>query len=152
MRRGVSMIELILVIGLVMIISSVSLINLVRRKSTAETSAVVANMAALLREAQSRSMSQASSTTWGVHFENGTSSFYAIFPGTYSTSSRESVYGLPTGIQFVTSTVAANSYIEIVFAQLSGAASGSSSVAVARATSPLASSTITVNQSGAIAY
>lgn len=152
MRKGVSILELVLVMALTVIISGTALVNLTRRKSNTETATVVASIAALLREAQSRSVGQASSTSWGVHFENGTTSFYALFSGTYSTSSRENFYGLPNGIQFVTSTVAQNRYIEMTFTQISGAAQGSSSVAIARTSSPLVSSTITVDPSGAISY
>jgi prepilin-type N-terminal cleavage/methylation domain-containing protein len=152
MRRGFSMIEILLVLGITAVLATAAAINLQGRKSSAELTTTAGNIVSLLREAQSRSMSQASSTAWGVHFENGTSSFYALFSGTYSTSSREAVYSLPAALQYVTSTVASSRYIEMTFAQISGLASGSSSVAIARKSSPSSSSTITLDPSGAISY
>jgi prepilin-type N-terminal cleavage/methylation domain-containing protein len=153
--RGFTAIELILVLGIIVILSTVTLIGLSGRKNKTELDGVTKQMASLLREAQSRSVSQSSSTGWGVRFANPTSTtpFYALFAGSsYATSSERGRYVLPSDIAYVTSTVARGAVLDTTFIQISGAASSSISVAISLISQPAASSTINVSAAGAISY
>jgi prepilin-type N-terminal cleavage/methylation domain-containing protein len=152
-RGGFSFVELLTVMGLIALLATITLVSLSGRRRTTEIAKTTEQMAALLREAQSRSVAQASSTGWGVHFDNrGGTPFYALFAGTYSTSSRQSVYSLPTTLSYITSTIAAGQYAEVTFSQISGMASGSSTLGIYSISDPTSSSTINVNGAGAVSY
>lgn len=154
-RSAFTIVELLLVVGIVVLIGLVSMPNFYKRRGTATLSAETQSIAALLREAQSRSMSQASSSAWGVHFDNtGGVPFFALFASPYSAASIESRYALPESLQFSTATVPAGAFIEISFSQISGAlaAQSSSSVAIAAKSAPQSTSTVSVDASGAISF
>lgn len=154
-RRGFTVIELILVLGIIVILSTVSFVGLSGRKNKTELDGVTKQMVSLLREAQSRAVSQSSSTVWGARFANvtSTSPFYALFVGaTYSTSTERGHYALPSGIVYATSTLSLGSSTDIVFSQISGAASTSTSIKIYLSSQPSSSSTITVSSAGAISY
>jgi prepilin-type N-terminal cleavage/methylation domain-containing protein len=153
-RRGVSLVELLLTIGIIAIISTVMLVNLLGRRNTTELNLAGQRITALLREAQSRAMSQASSTTWGVRFDNTNAAapFAALFSGAYSTSSREDIYLLPAGLQFAASFLPAGSSTSAVFVQITGRPLATSSVRIASRNSTSTIVTITVDSSGAVAY
>ena len=151
-RSGYTFVELLLVIGIIAILGAVTLVNLANPTGTRDVTSTAERIAALLREAQSRSVSQASSTSWGVRFDNGASPFYALYGGTYATSSREAYYALPATVGFSTSTIAADGFIEISFAQRSGSPAGSSTVGIYSIRDPATSSTISVASSGMVSY
>lgn len=153
-REGTTLVELLVVIGLIAAFALVALFNLFGRKGQTDLDNTAQSIAALLREAQSRSMVQASSTGWGVHFENSTSTapFYSLFASSYGTSTALGYYRLPGAVAYVTSTLASGASLEITFAQLTGFASASASVGIYLANNPGSSSTITVASSGAVSY
>ena len=152
MRNGYTFAELLIVIAIMIILSLVSFANFVSRRNHSSLTSTASAMAGLLREAQGRAMAQASSTSWGVHFENGTPAFFALFSVPYASSSLAGYYSLPAFVQYASSSIAQGSYAEVIFSQLSGVASGSSSVTVQLSQDPTTSSTITVASSGAVAY
>jgi Tfp pilus assembly protein FimT len=129
---GATLVEMIVVMAIIAIITAVAVADLARRRSqSGELDGTRKQMVALLREAQSRSVQQASSTSWGVHFDNSvTPPFYALFAGTYGTSSRVTYVRLPAGVAYVTSTVPASSTVNITFSQISGAVSASTSIGI----------------------
>ncbi|OGZ01283.1 MAG: hypothetical protein A3B13_03265 [Candidatus Liptonbacteria bacterium RIFCSPLOWO2_01_FULL_45_15] len=155
-RTGTTLIELLIVISMIGVISVVALLNLLGRSAQTDLNNATEQIASLLREARSRSVSQASSTSWGVHFENSTTTapFYALFYSqTYSTSTVLGYYRLPSGIVYATSSIASGSSIDATFAQLSGQASSSASIKIyvsGKGTSN--SSTISVASSGAVSF
>jgi len=145
--------EMLIVTAIVVILLLISLVSLVGRRNQTSLTTTVANMAALLREAQSKSVFQASSTSWGVHFENADAPFFALFETSYSSSSHSGYYALPVWVDYATSSIAQDSWAEVTFAQLSGAASGSSSISVyVLQSNPVISSTITISPAGAVSY
>ncbi len=144
--------ELLVVIGLIAAVAITALVVLGNRRSASEVNAAGERIAALLREAQSRAVGQASSSAWGVHFDNTdpNTPFYALFAGMYSTSSRQSVYLLPTSAKFSTSTLAEGSIAEVTFAQITGGATGSSTIMLESRSDRNVSSTITITSAGSI--
>src|SRR5262245_22356553 len=126
MRNGYTLAELLVVIGLITVLEVVSLASLVSRRNRSQLTSTTSTMAGLLREAQSRSAAQSSDTNWGVHFDNGTPAFFALFSGTYAANRIAGYYALPGWVAYSTSSIAAGSYAEVTFTQISGAASGSS--------------------------
>lgn len=155
MKRGATLIELIVVVLIAAVLGVVAVTNLVGRKSGTEVEATARQVATLLREAQSRSMAQASSTTWGVHFEHSTSTapFYALFySGAYSASTRTGYYRLPAGVGYDAATLAVGATRDVVFSQITGAAAPSTSVKIYSIGKPSTSSTIQVATSGAVSF
>jgi prepilin-type N-terminal cleavage/methylation domain-containing protein len=154
-RKGFTVVELVLVLGIVAVVSVVSFVGLTGRKGTVQLEGVVKQMGSMLREAQSKSLSQVSGTTWGVVFDNTTTSeaFYGSFSGaSYTSTSSTSYYRLPTNIHYATSTIPAGSKRTIYFSQLSGLPSTTTSIGVFIDTPGSPSSTISVNPSGAISF
>ena len=153
MRKGYTLAEMLIVTTIVLILALISMASLVNRRNQGSLTATTATMAGLLREAQSRSVSQASFTTWGVHFENATSPFFALFDNVYATSTHSGYYALPAWVDYATSSIAQGSWAEVSFAQISGIARGYSSIKIYLLRSnPVISSTISVASSGAVSY
>lgn len=151
-RRGFTVIELVLSMGIVVLFSLVMFASLMGRKGKTELEGDAQKITALLREAQSRSVSQASSSAWGVYFENATTSFFALYAGTYSTSSRINFVRLSTNVQFISSTIAVGATRTVSFAQLTGLASASTSIGVILRNDARFSSTISVASTGVVRY
>ncbi len=152
-RKGFTIIELVLVIGIIAILSVVSLIGLSGRKNKTELDGATKQITALLREAQSKSVSQINGSAWGVHFENSTATapFYALFSGlTYASTSATSYYRLSAKILYATSSIALGAAKDIAFSQISGFATATSSVVLYVSGAPNISSTIAVGISGAV--
>src|SRR5882724_5912461 len=94
-KSGFTLIELLLVMGITVIIASVGFVNLFGKRNTEQLASATKKITAVLREAQSNSITQASSTSWGVHFQSTTTSFYALFAGSYATGTVRSWEVLP---------------------------------------------------------
>lgn len=157
--QGFSLIESLVVIGVIGIISIVVLANLFTRKTRSTLDSTVQRVVATLREAESRSAAQEGATTWGVHFDNTTSTapFYAIFQTSYSVANTIGYYRLPPDVSFATSSIAQGGSFNITFAQVSGLPSATSSITLnlltgAASGAVATSATITVNSTGLVSF
>lgn len=149
------MLELVLASGIVAVIAAVVFLNLLGRRSEVEVDSATKQIVALLREAQTRSVSQSSSTSWGVYFENSTTTppFYSLFASSvYSTSTAFGRFRLPTSVDYVTSSLADGASTTISFQQITGLAVAPRSVSIYLLTGVSRSSTITVASSGLVSY
>lgn len=153
-RKGVTLAELLIVIGLVAILGTTALINLYGRRSGSEIGATTQKIATLLREAQSRAVAGEKGEEWGVHFNNSvtTRPFYALFYGTYAPHTVVGYYSLPGGIAYASSSIAPGSTKEVRFSVGSGVASASTSITIVLTAQSASSSTISVASSGAVKY
>ena len=146
------MVELLLVTGIVAVIALAALPSLLGRKGKSDLENTTQSIAALLREAQSRSVTQTSSAAWGVYFENSTTSpsrpFFALFHTSTSTVIRRDV--LPSTLEYATSNIAGGSSLQVAFDQLTGFASSSISLVVRLKNNRTVSSTISVAVSGLV--
>ncbi len=151
-RKGVTMVELMVSMAILGVLVFVATTVLIGRKSFSELDTATRQMTALLRDAQSRSIAQSSSTSWGVHFENssGSTPFYSLFASSYSTSTRENYASLPVSVGYVSSSIAIGSSTDIVFNQMTGSVATSASVRIYLLSNPAASSTISVSASGLV--
>ena len=157
--KGFTLIELLIGIGIIALIALGVRLNLLGGRSSADLTTATAEVATLLREAQSRSATQSQNVAWGVHFDNVATStpFYALFYSAYTSATTIGRYPLPVDVQFSTSSVAAGSFLEVTFAQISGIPSASTSVnllltAGGRTSPMINSSTIFINSPGLISY
>ena len=153
-RTGFTILELILTLAIIGIFGLVLLPNLFGRRNRNELDQTAQQIAAILREAQSRSVSQASSSAWGVHFENAAepAPFYALFRAIYAQETVVTVYRLPARVKYVVSTLAPGATKDITFRQISGLAVASTTIGIALLQEPGASSTVRVSSSGAVTY
>lgn len=145
--------ELLIVIGIVAVLSSIVSLGIVNFRKKADMDSVKAQMVSLLNEARSRSVSQEDGESWGVRFVNSSSApFYALFKATYSASTERGHYRLPTNVSYASSTFPVDTEKEIMFREISGFASGSPSINILQVVYPFTSSTISVSSSGVITY
>lgn len=153
-RRGATLAELILVIGIVAILTGATTLMLVGRRSGVAIEGTRDQIVGVLREAHSRSTAQAEDDAWGVRFENaaGDRPFFALFHGTYDTASVIRRETLPENVKYSTSSVPEGRHIEVNFDQLSGTRTGSSSVGIYVTRPPHTSFTINVATSGLVSY
>ncbi len=153
---GFTLLELLIVVAIISIIVGVSLFSLSKYRNRGILDSTTRKISALLREAQSRSSAQESGTMWGVHFENSTNTpaFYALFSGTYGTSTVVDRYALPSLVSYSTSSIAQGSFKEVSFAQGSGIPFLSSSITLFLSVggTTIASSAINISGSGLIGY
>jgi prepilin-type N-terminal cleavage/methylation domain-containing protein len=129
-RNGFTLIETIIVLGVLVVISVVMISSLFSRRSRTDLDNTTRQIAALFREAQSRSMSQEGGAAWGVHIENSTAtqSFYALFKGIYSSSTIVGYYKIPSNVQLASSSIPLGNSLEIIFSQVSGIPSTPTSI------------------------
>jgi len=148
--------ELLIVVAIISVITLISLPTLFKRRSQNDLINTTEQIASLLREARARSVSQSSSTNWGVRLGNPTttSPFYALFYSqNYGSTTTIGYYRMPPTLVYATSNIPSGSYVDITFSQISGQASASTSVTmyVAKGNLP-SSSTISVASSGAVSF
>ncbi len=154
-EKGTTLFELMVVILIIAVLGAVAFVSLFGRTGQTELTSATQQAASLLREARSRSVSQTSSTSWGVHFGNTSSSFYALFySSTYAQTTTISYYRLPPSVIYATASVPSASSLDITFSQLSGLASVSTSVTLYsyRGGTVYSSSTINIASSGAVSF
>lgn len=150
--NGSTLVELIIVMAVIAVISTFGFFSLFGRKGQTELANTTQQMVSLLRDARNRSVLQASSTSWGVHFDNTATPFYALFYSqNYSTSTVAGYYKLQPSLSYVASSIPAGSSKDIVFSQLSGQASVSTSISI-YLTNSITSSTINVALSGTVSF
>jgi type II secretory pathway pseudopilin PulG len=128
---GFSLIEVFIAIGIIIVLALIAFLNLNGRKTTVNLTGATQQVATLLREAQTRSVSGSSNTFWGVHFANTTSSpFYALYSTAYTPANTVNRVPLPVGICYDPSSIAAGSSLDVTFNKLSGLPSGSATIAL----------------------
>ena len=159
MRKGFTLVELIVVIGIMIVVGAIVFSNLAGRRSDTDLTATVQQVTTLLRQAQSDAVSQkngaVSGNAWGVHFANTTATapFYALFAGAYATSTVVSQYILPSTVAYQTSTLASGATLDVIFSPISGAPSVSTSIGFYMPKNNTAfSSTILIAPSGEVSY
>lgn len=151
--KGFTLIELLIVIGIIAVVSVVAGFNLYNYKPYQDLDFTVKEIAAVLRNAQSRSMAQEAGGRFGVHFENSLSgeNFYDLFQGNdYASGSRVARTSLRRNIQFI--DPAAGSSKDIMFSSINGLLATSSTIKVAFKNDNSIFKIITINSNGQVQY
>ena len=156
MKKGFTLVELIVVIALIIASGAVVFANLAGKRSTTDLTAATQQIGVLLRQAQSDAVEQESDVAWGVHFANptGTAPFYALFTTSYSAGTVVGTpYLLPTTVAYTTSTLAPGATLDVIFSPISGAPSTSTSIGLYMPGQNAAfSSAISISPSGEVSY
>ncbi|MFH0890628.1 MAG: prepilin-type N-terminal cleavage/methylation domain-containing protein [Candidatus Liptonbacteria bacterium] len=152
--KGFTLIEVLTVASLIVVLGAIGLMNLAGRRSKVEVETTSQKMVALLREAQSNSMSQSSSTAWGVRFWNATATapFFVMFGGgSYSLAGENGRYRLPERVFYASSTLAVGATKDVVFSQITGLPNASATVSIVNVGGKI-SSTISVSATGLVSF
>ncbi len=153
MKKGFSLIELLVVIVIIFVLTTIGFMMLFPRKAKTTLSLTTNQIVAFLREAQNRSISQEKDATWGVYFQNNTStpSFYAVFYNSTSTIVKKN--NLPNEIVYDSSTIPIGGSLIVTFNKINGGASTNTIIYLYTNTPYfLATSSVSVNISGVIDY
>ena len=150
---GFTLIELVVTLGVFIVLGGVVLINLSGRRTTVDLTNTSEDIAATLRQAQSNAMAQKGNTTWSVRFTSGATSSFALFSGSYATGTIVGQYPLLNDIHFDTSSIASGTYIDVIFAPVTGIPFASTSIMLdlmSGVSSVSASTTVSVSSVGLI--
>jgi len=149
---GFSLLELLIVIGIMAILGTFLSLNLFGLSQRKNIDSDTQKIAYILRSAHDKSVEQESSSQWGVHFENPTTGtgFFAVFSGSYSSSSVSSRINLSSSDVFLNPS--RGNYLDVVFLKESGLPSSTSSIIIALDSNNAVSSTITILPEGQVKY
>lgn len=157
--HGFSLVELLVVIGVMAILSSVILVNVFNKSGRGSFNSTVQEIVSTLREAESRSVAQEGATAWGVHFENatGTSPFFALFKTSYNSANTVGFHRLPTGVSYSSSSITQGSSLDVIFSQASGVPLATSSITLTLTAGSMSgtistSTTINITSTGLINF
>ncbi len=127
-KNGFSLLELLIVVSIVVILSSIGAGFYVNYGKSVEVSSVVESVTFDLKQMQSKAMIGEGSFKWGIHFVNGDADYYEMFstPTDYSDGAKVilSTNYLSNGVVF--SDPGPSSSKDIIFNKISGGTSASS--------------------------
>jgi len=156
MKKGFSLIELLIVVAfLVILMASVGLSTSRSSRDVQYLGQTSKKVASLLREAQSRAVSQSENADWGVRFEMNSSTgagTYSLYHTAYSLGTRREFVTIPFFLRFDTSTFAADDTLEILFSGITGYSSVSTSITIISKNDTQLFSVISVASSGLVSY
>ena len=148
-KKAFTLAELIIAVAIMAVIGVITVPFLMGGSETADLSGATQKIVALGREAETRSVSRVQNAEWGIHLSNvtGTAPFYAIFSGTsYATGTILGSYPLPPTVRFVSSTLPLGSSLDVIFSQISGASSVSTTVELYAVNKPSLVTSITFSR------
>lgn len=151
-RRGFTLIELVITITIMAIVGLVVFLNLSGGKNQNDLNDTTNNVIAVLRQAQSKAVSQDQDAAWGIHFSNvtGTAPYYSLFSGSfYASGTVTARYPLPPTVAYNTATLPVGSSINVIFSPISGVASASD-IGLSLSTNPSVNEYISVNDIGQV--
>ncbi len=146
MEKGFTLIELVITIALVVILSTIGVLNLVNFRSNQAVKLASDNLVVFLRDAQQKSIGQEGGLQWGARFTHvagGRDSYQSISGASGSFTPAGSTVALPSNIEF------ASAYPDVTFDK-SGLPPGPTTLIIRLKNNTAVSSTITINAQGII--
>lgn len=155
-KSGFTVIEVVTVLAIIVVVGVALFPSLRGRRSATELDLTARQMGALLREARERALLEASSTAWGVRFDNTATStpFYALFAGAYDATTTVTRANLPARVRYASASVPAGSSREVLFALGTGrpAASTTIRLELTETAGSVTSTQITISRVGTISF
>lgn len=156
--KGFTLIEIFVAVAIVMVIVSVTTAALFGRRGYAELETTTLQIVSMLREAQGRAMTGEGGAAWGVRLDNsaGAAPFYALFQIAYSPGSVVERKILPSRVRFSSSSIPPGSFLEVIFASITGLPSAPTSIelelVMGGGGASTASSSIAITPAGLISF
>lgn len=127
-NAGFSLLELMIVLSIVIIISSIGAGFYMNYGKSVEISSATNTLVFNLKQAQSKAMIGEGGFKWGMHFVNTTADYYEIFstPTDYSDGAKAIISTIYLGSSAEFSDPASSSSKDIIFNKISGSTSASS--------------------------
>ncbi|MBI4159939.1 prepilin-type N-terminal cleavage/methylation domain-containing protein [Candidatus Wolfebacteria bacterium] len=150
---GFTLIELLITIGVLTAVAAVGILTFSGFRVKQDIENTATSIAAILREAQTRSIGQEDGMVWGVHFINASSSgrTYALFRGTTIPPVAGDIvakYSLPQTIAFIAPGEGAS--ISVQFSAVTGLPGSSSTIHISAASGGETEGIISVEANGVI--
>ena len=153
-EKAFTLIELLLVIAIISIISTVGLMNFASFRQDQDLKLTTSEIIGLLRDAQNRSITQDKSSSWSVNFRNNTGTLPPGVKYIYDLVSNgaivEQSYYLPSSIQFEMPTNGNNTVVQ--FEKITGRVLTPGNIKISIISNSEASSTIYFDANGNIRY
>ncbi len=145
MKNGFTIIELLIVIALIVILSTVGILTLFNFRSNQSLRLATQNLVTFVRSTQQKSISQESGLRWGIRFTHqaGGRDSYQLVSGVSTFNPAGDTVALPGGVEF------AAVYEDVVFNRF-GLPDSSSTIIMRLTGNPTVTRTITVNVQGTI--
>ncbi|MCD6412151.1 prepilin-type N-terminal cleavage/methylation domain-containing protein [bacterium] len=149
-KKTFTLTEFLIVMAIVAAIAGFGIFNFYPYWRSKNLEGMAEKIAIFLENAKAKSMVQENGSSWGVHFENPTSSqsFFSLFYGSYSTSTTIQTIYLPNQIEF--SDPSDGNFKEIIFEKITGKTGTSTQIKIYLISSPSEQKTIEVNSFGKI--
>ncbi|OGG43391.1 hypothetical protein A3G50_02490 [Candidatus Jorgensenbacteria bacterium RIFCSPLOWO2_12_FULL_42_11] len=151
MKYGFTIIELLIVIGIVVIVAVAGFLGLYSFRGEKYLDLTSQEIINVLRDAQDRSISREEDGHWGVHFENsaGGDNFYELFKGaSYADSVKYSRFSLKPSIKFNDPASGANT--DIIFQPITGWPNTPTTIKISSKNDSSKNTTIVISANGLI--
>ncbi|MBI5732762.1 prepilin-type N-terminal cleavage/methylation domain-containing protein [Candidatus Jorgensenbacteria bacterium] len=145
-RKGFTLIEMIIVMAFLVVVGAL-LVSSLNNQALGNLDGEAQIISSRLSQTQTRAMGGVGGTSWGLHLNNVTSSFYALFQGSTYVTPIDTYY-LSNTIQFQTPATGAST--TIVFDKLTGKTTGTSTIIISLKSNSSITKTITVSATGKI--
>lgn len=145
-QKGFTILEILIVVAILAILTSISLAAFVSYRKSQALKADTENVAGLLAQARSQTVSSKNASAYGVHFTSGSATLFTA--PTYSAGAASNVvYTLTPGNALTTTLPGGTS--ALLFNRITGETNQSGTIEV-KITSETASSTISIYKTGTI--
>ncbi len=149
MRNAYTLLELLLVIGILLTLMAIGSPFLFGHKLSLEVDEEANRMTGMLRNAQNKALTLQNASAWGIHFDNtGSEPFYDLFWGlTYEVGTTTDRIYLSEGIQY--GLPISGSSTTIIFAKRTGTPTAAATISLQNTlTNPPQQKTISINTLG----
>ena len=153
-RAGLTLTELLIVVGLIMVFALASLLLLSGRRGTSNLDSVTTRTVTLLREAQQRAIAQDDGSPWGIHFdatEDGRGSISLFASSTFGAGVPVvEQFRLPNNVKISTSTVPEMGGLDVVFDLRTGEVATSTEIGFVLIAPPFSTSSVSISTLGTV--
>ncbi len=129
--RGFTLLELILVIGILAILGTVGFNFYFNFQVDVKVDEEINRIQQILRQVQQKAVSGEEGAKWGIRFTNNTANdqHYDVFWGdSFSASTSTDIYYLPSGVVFTTPS--SSSTLDVIFNKRTGESASSSIITI----------------------
>ncbi|MBI2426734.1 MAG: prepilin-type N-terminal cleavage/methylation domain-containing protein [Candidatus Kerfeldbacteria bacterium] len=150
MSKGLTLLEILVVLGIIGVLITFGTLNLREYQRVSEVAQSAEDLSTVLREAQSRSMAVVDRLPHGVHIETSNSTYVLFSGATFNMGDPANrTYTLPTSVEFLDPSLA-DGGTSVLFLQLTGSTDTYGTVTLQSKTNSTMTRTITITNEGKI--